>query len=62
VWPHPLSWSADHVIPDSEIEDFDDPLHWDVSNIRASHLVCNQRRGAGKPPDQKHPVSRDWLE
>ena len=44
-YPHPLSWSADHKVPTSELDD-DDPRQWHISNLQAAHLRCNEARGA----------------
>jgi len=43
-WPHPLSWSADHLIPTSKLPPNDD-RQWHISNLAASHLRCNESRG-----------------
>lgn len=58
-WPHPLSWSADHVYPRSTLAP-DDPRHWHVDALLEAHLRCNESRGA-KPlpmPSQK-PLETD---
>lgn len=47
-WPDPMYGTVDHVIPEKDIEDPNDPLHWDVKNLRPAHLACNSRRGAEK--------------
>jgi len=61
-WPHPLSWSADHVHPRSTLPP-DDPRHWHIDGLRECHLRCNESRGA-KPltPTTQPPTepSIDW--
>lgn len=44
-YPHPLSWSCDHVIPRARLAP-DDYRHWHISNARPAHLFCNESRGA----------------
>jgi 5-methylcytosine-specific restriction endonuclease McrA len=45
-FPHPRSWSLDHVVPVS-----DNPaLLLNSSNWRSSHLDCNNHRQTGEPP------------
>jgi len=48
-YPHPLSWSADHIIPTSQMQP-DDPRQWHISNLSAAHFRCNQARGAKPLP------------
>ena len=48
-YPHPLSWSADHIIPKSKLTADDNRL-WHISNLQAMHLVHNQARGDKQPP------------
>jgi hypothetical protein len=60
-WPHPMSGTANHIIPVSRLA-WDDPLTYDVNNLEPMHLVCNQRLGDGSQKKQKHPTSRDWRE
>lgn len=43
-WPHPGSWSADHIIPTSRLTP-DDPRQWHISNLQAAHMRCNSARG-----------------
>ena len=51
AYPHPLSWSADHIVPTSKLAK-DDPRQWHISNLEATHLRCNQARGA--KPTHRH--------
>jgi 5-methylcytosine-specific restriction endonuclease McrA len=45
-WPHPRSWSLDHIVPVS-----DNPaLLLNPSNFRSSHSDCNNHRQTGEPP------------
>lgn len=53
-WPHPLSWSADHIIPKSLLQP-DDPRLWHISNLQAMHLRCNESRG-NKPTTPPSPL------
>lgn len=39
----PLSWEPDHVVPVSK----DPSKELDLSNIKASHMLCNRTRGDG---------------
>ena len=63
-YPHPLSWSADHLVPRAHLAP-DDIRHWHISAIAESHLRCNEARGA-KPvrpiPGLESPLdtSIDW--
>lgn len=59
-YPHPLSWSADHKVPRSQLA-ADDPRHWHISNLIEAHLRCNQARGA-KPLTAPSGLrtSREW--
>jgi len=43
-YPHPLSWSADHIVPTSKLAK-DDPRQWHISNLQGAHARCNQSRG-----------------
>ena len=49
-YPHPASWSCDHIIPKVHLQP-DDPRNWHISNLCAAHLRCNQARG-DKPMSQ----------
>lgn len=59
-YPHPLSWTADHVIPRSQLAPHD-PRHWAISNLIEAHKRCNESRGAKPltPPTTPEP-SIDW--
>jgi 5-methylcytosine-specific restriction endonuclease McrA len=56
TYPHPLSFSADHIIPKSKLPPGDD-RHWHISNMRPTHLRCNESRG-NKPHGLN--TSRNW--
>jgi len=44
-FPHPRSWSLDHLIPIA-----DNPrLLLDANNFRSAHLDCNRIRGTAEP-------------
>lgn len=58
-YPHPLSWSSDHIRPTSTLA-HDDPRQWHISNLRAAHLRCNQARGAKPTRGGGLNPSRDW--
>lgn len=60
-WPHPASWSADHLVPRSRLNGPDDYRHWHISNLIEAHLRCNQSRG-NKPiaPPAGLNTSRRW--
>lgn len=60
-WPDPMSGTANHIIPVSDLE-WDDPLTYDQNNLESMHLVCNQRLGDGKQRSATHPTSRNWTE
>lgn len=60
-WPDPMSGTANHKIPVSELA-WDDPLTYEQENLESMHLVCNQRLGDGKQVKQTHPTSRNWTE
>jgi 5-methylcytosine-specific restriction endonuclease McrA len=59
TYPHPLSWSADHIIPKSQLTPSDHRL-WHISNLQASHLYCNQSRGNTLPPTTPPPAPLPW--
>ena len=40
-WPHPQSFSADHIRPYEHNPD----LRLDPGNVQSSHLRCNQSKG-----------------
>jgi 5-methylcytosine-specific restriction endonuclease McrA len=54
-WPHPLSWSADHIVPLSQLAP-DDFRRWHISNLQPAHLRCNESRGAKPTPTQQRPA------
>lgn len=58
-WPHPMYGTADHIIPESELPDRNDPRHWDPKNLKPAHLSCNARRGTGILKVD-HPSSLSW--
>lgn len=61
-YPHPLSWSADHLIPRSRLS-ADDPRQWALSSMRESHYRCNSSRGDKPMPVQlptEQTTSIDW--
>lgn len=60
-YPHPLSWSCDHVIPRSSLT-ADDPRQWHISNAVPAHLFCNESRGAKpiEPTSHIQETSIDW--
>lgn len=54
-WPHPMSFSVDHIEPYSLRPD----LARDPVNLAASHLACNSAKGNGT--NRPAPVtSQDW--
>jgi hypothetical protein len=56
-FPHPRSWSLDHVIPVK-----DNPaLMLNQSNWRSSHLDCNNHRQTGEPPIEMGEPSEAWI-
>lgn len=59
-WPHPLCWTADHVVPRSQLTNPDDVRHWHISNLIEAHKRCNESRGA--KPMRAGPLnpSIDW--
>lgn len=58
-FPHPWSFTADHVVPVSK-----GGLELDPENLRAAHLRCNQRKGDRvvpiKPTKIEFNTSRNW--
>jgi hypothetical protein len=54
IWPNPMSWSADHVVPLA--------LGGDLHGVRVPmHLVCNNKRGlAPLPPPPGDHVTEAW--
>ena len=60
AYPHPLSWSSDHIVPTSQMT-HDDIRQWHISNMRALHMRCNQSRGAKPAPHtQGLNTSQQW--
>ncbi|ASU81513.1 HNH endonuclease [Nocardiopsis gilva YIM 90087] len=57
-YTHPMSWTADHVVP-RKIMIANDLDPNDVENLRPAHRTCNSRKGAGKPPIRPN-TSRRW--
>jgi hypothetical protein len=55
-FPHPRSWSLDHVIPIKE----NPALMLNASNWRSSHLDCNTHRQADEPPIDLGTPSEYW--
>ncbi len=69
-FPHPGSWSVDHVVPISQGGADDD------GNVDGSHLACNQTKGDGRgtqpaaieqrtpcrpdPDAEAHPIEGGW--
>lgn len=45
-WPHPKSFTVDHLVPLSA-----GGVLMDRHNCRAAHLRCNSSRGASLPPE-----------
>jgi 5-methylcytosine-specific restriction endonuclease McrA len=58
-YPDPMYGTVDHIIPESELTDRNDPRHWDPKNLKPAHLSCNARRGTGKMKVE-HPSSLTW--
>lgn len=52
----PWAFSADHVKPWSKFPE----LREDPANYRASHLLCNQKRGNREAPPGLGLLSREW--
>jgi 5-methylcytosine-specific restriction endonuclease McrA len=55
-FPHPKSWSLDHLIP----LDDNPRLLLDSRNFRSSHLDCNRHRGSNEPPLDLGVPSEIW--
>ncbi len=59
--PNPFSGSADHIVPVEQLP-VGSPLLTSKKNLRSTHLVCNQRKGAGQSPEREKFVSSgDWF-
>jgi 5-methylcytosine-specific restriction endonuclease McrA len=55
-FPHPRSWSLDHLIPIT-----DNPrLILEPNNFRSAHLDCNRHRGSEAPPSELGVPSERW--
>jgi hypothetical protein len=55
-FPHPRSWSLDHVIPVK-----DNPaLLLNSANFKSAHLDCNNHRQSGEPPIELGTPSEIW--
>lgn len=58
--PHPLSWSADHKTPRSQLQPHD-PRHWHIDHLAEMHRRCNESRGAKPmPTDRPLDTTREW--
>lgn len=58
--PHPLSWSADHKTPRSQLAPHD-PRHWHIDHLQEMHRRCNESRGARPMPlDRPLDTSIEW--
>ena len=59
---HPWGPSADHEIPVAELPP-GSPLLVSSKNLRACHLICNQRKGdrTRKAEAARAKTSRDWF-
>lgn len=55
-WPHPESFSTDHVLTVDEHPE----AACDLLNMRPSHLICNQMRGSEPPHIDIGEPSEDW--
>jgi hypothetical protein len=55
-FPHPRSWSLDHMIPISD----NSALMLNSSNFRSAHLDCNNHRQTGEPHIQLGEPSEIW--
>jgi len=58
-YPHPLSWSADHIIPKSLLP-IGDIRRWHISNLQAMHLIHNQSRGNKTTTQTGLNTSQPW--
>lgn len=66
-FPHPQSFSVDHLIPLSQLGE-DDPRRTDPDYCAPAHLGCNSSRQAksvlevtSQAEEESLPTSRDWL-
>lgn len=55
AWPHPMSYTLDHVIPLVQIPALGECL----DNVKPSHSICNLRKGK-KFDNSNSKVSRRW--
>jgi hypothetical protein len=55
-FPHPRSWSLDHVIAVTE----NAALALNPGNFRSAHLDCNNHRQTGEPPIELGSPSEAW--
>ena len=55
-FPHPRSWSLDHMVP---IKD-NPALMLNTSNFRSAHNDCNNHRQSGEPPIELGTPSEVW--
>lgn len=55
AYPHPQSFTVDHIEPLSLRPD----LARDLDNLQAAHNACNRAKGTGATPATQ-PASRDW--
>lgn len=53
-YPHPQSWSANHIVPVSKAPE----LAYDRDNIAPSHFVCNSRAQDRTPKPTRTEI--DW--
>lgn len=67
TFPHPESFSVDHLIPLSQLDE-DDPRRTDPDYCAPAHLSCNSSRQAKsvlevRSSSEHEPLrtSRDWL-
>ena len=69
AWPHPRSFTVDHIIPISQLPP-GDRRREDMTLFQPAHSYCNTSRGNDqrKPPPQlnthwspQQASSRDWL-
>jgi hypothetical protein len=55
-FPHPRSWSLDHVVPVKE----NPAMMLNASNWRSAHLDCNNHRQTDEPPIDLRIPSEVW--
>jgi hypothetical protein len=49
--PHPMSWSADHVVPYAQTRD-------NTTELQPAHRLCNMKRRTKTPQVVRH--GRQW--